>query len=287
MFRINKAMIFAISCIVVTSLVYPTGYGLAWTKRLDFEGGVSGDDGFSYAGSTVTSSSSNVKSGSKSAQVYFAKGDDCWASQLTCGGIKAISVGDGQELWARAYYMFPAGFSWSASSAGYHRKIMRIRNSSTHHCIDVLSYCEPWQSCGGNGEVMPGNEISPEYAAQTGVFLRPGVWYNVEQYVKVSKGNDGIQRVWINGALVFEKRNHSTLESSGSIDEILFFTYWNGGAPQNQSAFIDNVVITTDRPSGVDSQGNPMIGSTDGGSPTPGTGTFSPPSNLKIIPPVQ
>ncbi|MGD9212108.1 MAG: hypothetical protein PVI90_15105, partial [Desulfobacteraceae bacterium] len=44
---------------------------------------------------------------------------------------------------------------------------------------------------------------------------------------------------------------------------ILFFTYWNGNAGTTQNVYIDDVVITTDQPENMDSNGNPMIGPED------------------------
>ena len=90
----------------------------------------------------------------------------------------------------------------------------------------------------------------------------------LEIYVKLdSMAGKGIIRIWRNGVLIISDTKHATLpnKSSAAADTALFMTYWNGGAPQKQIQYIDDVVITSDEPSNGDADGNHMIGPSDWG----------------------
>lgn len=79
-------------------------------------------------------------------------------------------------------------------------------------------------------------------------------------YVRLST-TQPLFRIWKNGTLVIEDATTPTLgSSSDQADFSYVFTYWNGGSPQDQTAFVDELVYTTSRPSQHDASGNPMIG---------------------------
>ena len=108
-----------------------------------------------------------------------------------------------------------------------------------------------------SGEVLSNTEIgSPLYTHYTGSYLSPNSdhWYCIEQYVKFSTDpSQAIHRVWIDGVLVDEVLNHATLNSSTDVcNSVYFFTYWNMRVAQSQYAYIDDLVITTDRPASKD-----------------------------------
>lgn len=68
-------------------------------------------------------------------------------------------------------------------------------------------------------------------------------------------------RFWKNGKLIGEFLDRVTLVADDSYsDRFHIFTYWNGGAPQTQHMYIDDVVLTSDTPSGRDDYGNAYIG---------------------------
>jgi len=77
----------------------------------------------------------------------------------------------------------------------------------------------------------------------------------------VSQGGEAIIRMWKNGDLLKEVRDGITLKRSDAHSQrTLIFTWWAEGAPQSQHAYIDDLVLTTERPNVRDAQGNPMIG---------------------------
>ena len=76
-------------------------------------------------------------------------------------------------------------------------------------------------------------------------------WNTCEIYVKFSSDpSKSIIRFWQEGNLVFEAADVvATLASSNSIsDRVLIGNYYNGNAPKTQSAYIDNIVVTSDSP---------------------------------------
>jgi len=46
------------------------------------------------------------------------------------------------------------------------------------------------------------------------------------------------------------------------MDSMFYFscTYWNNGAPQTQTSYVDDILITNETPNNTDEFGNPMIG---------------------------
>jgi hypothetical protein len=88
-----------------------------------------------------------------------------------------------------------------------------------------------------------------------------GTWHSYEQYVKFSNTpGKGIFRFWQDGNLIFEDKVTPTLGVSAQADFIYLFTYWNGDAPKSQSAYVDDIVITSATPNNHDAAGNPFIG---------------------------
>ena len=83
------------------------------------------------------------------------------------------------------------------------------------------------------------------------------------KFDSISKDNGGnaIVRFWKNGKLLKEITNLTTLANSSAYSESTYiFTYWNGASPQTQQMYIDDLVITSSSPGGVDSNGNKYIG---------------------------
>ena len=240
----------------------------AFTRYGTFESGVSGTNGFSWPGSTVTQSSEQAREGSYSAKFTFPQGDNGDYFTFTGGYTLSSYISQGGELWVRAYYYFPSGFDFSSDSEGYHKKILRFRdNDGGAHCKDILAFCDSspysWDNCNGtgNGEITASIEEIDWVMYQTGQFFSErGVWVCYEQYVKADSGNGGIHRIWKNGVLIYNGTGVTTIASGGSIKEVLVFSAWNGGSPQNQSAYVDSIVVTNETPSATDASGNRMIG---------------------------
>ena len=96
--------------------------------------------------------------------------------------------------------------------------------------------------------------------------IRRRVWETYEMYVRfdnvsVADGGMAIIRLWKNGRLIVEINNRKTLSASTTFSDLAYiFTYWNGGSPKTQSMYVDNIILTSDRPIRQDSNGNFFIG---------------------------
>lgn len=249
----------------------------AWTVTKDFEDGVIGEkaqskDAFDGAAGASKYSDKLVVSGSHSVEVNIKAGDTGfgqWGGMLDFPS----DLKDGDEIWFRGYYYFPLTFDFTATGMGL--KTMRIHTANSNNqnegymdlLIDdkIVVWSEVASSDfgannpGANETQVNASGFNRNYVGKT---VPKGRWHVIEQYVKfASKPKAGIYRVWQDGKLVFQDLETYTLRSSTSkSDYIYMFTYWNGGAPKAQSAYVDHVVITSTRPDTTDSFGNPFIG---------------------------
>lgn len=244
-------------------------FAYAWTVTANFEQGTvderaSGLSGFGYATTGTFYSSTRAHSGTKSARVTFTQGQ----AEGTGGSVGFSNVSEGGEIWARGYFYFASPFNWTCSPVV---KILRIRvnTASNNHVA--------WHSvfADSQGRILLSNEVQ-SYQPTTNVYFDTNQWQAIEIYVKFS-ATAGIIRIWKNGQLVIEDKTRKTLASSSNIsNQSNVFTYWNGGHPQTQYAWIDDFVWTSERPSNVDSHGNYMIG------PISSATFLAPPTDLQI-----
>ena len=259
--------------LVITSFYCPEA--MSWTRNMNFEsGGVTGSDGFGCAGTTVYWDSSVVQSGTHSARFYHEQGSHCWDAELTCGAMYGSfpeSVLCGDELWTRAYYYYPAGWDWGSLDGNAEKKILRfgLRTAEGGYAGGMVSIIGYWNQP-NDGEIYASNEPGGYGWPNnfTGVNFPIGRWICLEQYVLFGTTNETARHIiWLDETRVFDSADlpetcnkKTMLNVTDHCNNILFFTHWNGRVRTSQNAYIDNVVITTDRPSKKDAQGNPMIG---------------------------
>jgi hypothetical protein len=193
---------------------------------------------------------------------------------------------EGNQVWFRIRTFFPTGFNFQAPG-GQHLKFMRIdtglpANSGHGSHIDWYIF---------NGGVNNGGDFDWIYEGQstwmfggggstalpTGIVT--GQWQTWEVYYRLSSvASTAIIRLWRNGTLICDTSANlpsgvtqlSTINSGyivGGNNSIaagfMHVTYWNGGAPQTQSWYIDDVVINTSLnaiPTQRDAAGNPFLG---------------------------
>lgn len=235
-------------------LFFSSSWSHAWTRTQTFEpdhvpcpgcktkdGAIGSRAQFGSSGTTYTKD--YVHSGKQSSKNYIASG----STGKDWGGAMGYSADlkEGGELWFRKYVYFPKDYSFSASPVAKF-----IRFSSGKQWLSLV-----WNP---DGSIRASNPISG--AQGKGIFkLEKGVWQAVEMYVKFSSGK-GIFRVWKDGKLVFEDKASSTLKGGNKSNRMIWGTYWNGGAPKSQSHYVDDIVLTSSRPSNKDSKGNAFIG---------------------------
>lgn len=265
---VTKKMFYVFTILLVMSL-FTSGPVFAFTVNANFEnlalgGGASGTSGFNGVKYEVDATTVNtiVHGGNQSAKMRHLQGTETLTGVLNLPS----AYGEGHEIWYRAYFYFPAGWSWANTSGKYSViKMMRISTTSNH--LSVFSDT--------NGSILLSNEVD---AAQptTSAFWDIGRWQCIEMYVKLSS-TAPIFRIWKDGVLVIEDTTHKTLPSGGSTTiEQYIYGNWNNGPVQTQYSYVDDIVLTDVTPSQLDSNGNHMIG------PTSVSATLVPPTGLQV-----
>lgn len=273
--RIVKQVSIMISVCACLCFVH-SGVVEGWTFRADFENGTvgqlaQGTSGLSAALPMSKYSTEIARSGNKSAKVDFVQGSTgSPGSGMGTGGVVTYParVYEGGEVWGRAYYYFSTPWSWTCSPVVKMLRGARVASSSGGH----LGYHSVF--AGSTGAILLSNEVGGTQP-NSGVTWDVGKWQCIEMYVKLHHDPaQAIFRIWKNGQLIIENRTRTLQNSSDYADFGYIFTYWNGGHPQNQIAYIDDVIFTNETPANRDSHGNPMIGC--------GGGT-NPPGVLRIV----
>ena len=254
----------------------------AWIHNADFEAGTlgqlaEGPNGFTKAFVNTKFTDVKVNTGTRASTVGVKQGNTAfggWGGELRYPS----HLREGDELWFRAYIYFPANFDYSAGGVGL--KTMRIHvKSGTGNNEGYLGFV----ISNVNGRIRPGSEVDKvDFNNSTGnrtvgQVVPKGVWQAYEMYIKFSATpGKAIYRIWQNDDLVFEDTINNTLGTSASRSDFVYmFSYWNDGAPKTQTAYVDDIVITNQRPSQIDKHGNPRIGLTGGpivAAPNPPTG---------------
>ena len=208
------------------------------------------------------------------------------------GGILDLpsALHNGDEIWIRLRTFMPIGFNYDSTSGGNRLKFLRVR---TFHADGThLGYDDWYINPKGSGtpfsftyEGVKGlgwNNVGTSRDA-----IKLGVWETYEYYIKfgtVSVDNRGSSRMraWKNGTLLKDMTDRVTFSDTNDYaPSVYIFTYWNGGSPQTQTMYIDDLVITNEKPSNRDSHGNAYIGVGDFSSN--GVGDFlSPPQPPSI-----
>ncbi len=262
----------------------------AWVVERDFENPnigelANGDDGFDFAHSKTVYSNEKAISGSRSAISTIRKGHagfGDWGGELNFPS----KLKEGQEFWYRVWVYYPAGFDLTCNcSEGI--KFMRTRtfaaDGQTFEGSQdyYLSRGGPIMATGVNSKEFYENHPWPhEDIRKIGERITNGSWHAYEHYMKFSATpGKGILRAWQDGKLIFEDKVTATLKTSKSVaGQATLWTYWNNKAPQTQSAYVDHIIITNERPSQKDAKGNSYIGT--------GNVTFAGPPTAPPKPPV-
>jgi hypothetical protein len=239
-------------------------------------------------------------------------------------------VAQGGTVRVGAWVRMPSGFNWLTNVG--HTKMLRLEKSAGgKHEVQPLTASwiggsataqvgwYPIIEGAGNGQV----EAETNFQMATDVRLQPDTWHWVEYYVFVtSVAANAVRRFWVDNVLAFEilgnvirYRNTGgtyttaptwskaipTIDAPGdTINNLLWFTYWNGGSPQDQSFYTSDVVFSNNNETApdlvTDAFGNKMIGRDhlDGAVTTSASVAFlasgggfdalSSPSNVAIVP---
>jgi len=206
----------------------------------------------------------------------MTEGRNGWAGGVSFRGLDGSGrtpLGIGAELWVRFRIYMPDGFDYGVYSAGDTLKFVRL------HITGATDAYWDWQlrregSSSPYGTLISHNDCSSysdcwQFFGTTAEQPIRQVWETFEMYVKVhnvpvDEGGEARARVWKNGVLIGDLTRHRTINDPGDIvDTWRFGDYWNGGAPRDQHLYFDDLVITNERPSAMDLDGNPYIGMGD------------------------
>lgn len=255
-------------------------YSYAWTIESNFEEGklgqpADGGDGFGSpsgggaAGYTYYSNK-HVHSGNQSAVCSIDAGTNGWAKWG--GSWKYPPLYEGSEIWIRAWVYIPEGFDMrSDSPEGLKFIRIHVSNADGSNVGYNHIFLHNWKISIGTevkGGLFNNNPISELRLLGPGI--KANKWHAYEMYIKHGAPGKGAYRVWQDGDLIFEDTKSGTMLKSGAYsDFIYFFTYWNGNSPKTQSLWVDDIVITNERPNNTDSKGNHYIGIGDFNAASP------------------
>ncbi len=254
-----------------------TTHAFAWEITADFEGGTIGEkaespnyDAFGIAAGNSKYASSPAISGSQSASVFAKQGSTGFG--VWGGGFDfPQDLKEGDTIWARLNVYYPSGWTFDCSPCTQGVKFMRIHTKSSGGSNEGYhSNLIKGGSTGGlitadsevNGSPFWINNNNGAGLRNLGTPAGRNQWITYEMQIKFhSKTNQGIYRIWQDGNLIFEDLKTATLRSStSSADLIYIYSYWNNGAPKDQTSYIDDIVITNEIPGRTDSNGNSYIG---------------------------
>jgi hypothetical protein len=240
---------------------------------VDFEGGslgsiAQGSNAFQANSQTYNITYSNTQTNSGSLAAKFA-----WDANNVGAGEYGIvdypgQVSSGGEVWVRAYFYFGTPWSW-ASYNGQYSMIKILRGAATNVGGFLSVFAD------SSGTIVLSNEPGDKQTLTNSTF-DIGKWQCIEMYVKLSP-TQGVFRIWKNGVLIAEDKSTRTLNGGTYAACAYMMSQWNNGVSQNQNMYMDDIVVTSDRPSQVDAQGNPMIG------PISGSASLAAPTGLKVI----
>jgi len=257
----------------VVSLSLFCSSGHAWTIEENFDAqGVGNRCGSLWIGAGSPSANAvvtNLESSSGSNACKF------WIQQNSKGpyggGLNHPSpLAKGDEVWLRLRVFMPNGYDYTAPGEGENLKFLRFRtiaasDRSNHGYDDWYLLSKKHGSGKPFGYIYEGYLAWTYFGSDSDV-IQLGKWETYEFNIKfdntsVNNGGKARVRTWKNGDLLADITNSPTLKTSDTIViDTLLFSYWNGGSPATQELYVDDIVLTTDLPSGRDKQGNPYIG---------------------------
>lgn len=248
--------------LIIACFLFVPATAFSWTRIADFENGEIGTkaenapDAFDDAAGFSTYTKERVFKGEQAARVQVKKDSEGWG---TFGGVINFPehVDEGKEVWVSISVYFPESYVFRKPPGD--NKFIRIRTKGprlgsryaqlylTDDRIRFIRTASNWKTLRNDGPPR-GEWVTYE------IYLRFG-------HVPSSENGFGRMRFWMDGDLVAEHNDVSTLgESDAYAYSLYVFTWWgNGGPPKDLHAYVDNIVITTE-PRATDSYGNSYIG---------------------------
>lgn len=239
-----------------------------WTLDYDFENQSPGErcGNWDSAGNSKVVSSLGFM-GSLGCKLSISEGQEGFG---LWGGIfrHPAPLVRGDEIWIRVRTYIPKGFDYDVvPTAGAKLKFLRIHTGNPDGTnigyndwyLVSRAYDPPF------GFIYEG-ELKWHMFGATDDRIKFDQWETFEYYVKLDtvpayQGGQGRVRAWKDGRLIADITDRQTLKTADARSgRTHLFTYWNGSAPKTQEMFVDDIIVTTDRPNAADTAGNPYIG---------------------------
>lgn len=236
----------------------------------NFDGQTVGQFPTPFSGGPVLVDNTHSVSGSNSAEAtMYENNTSSGGSIILPGG----NVYEGGEVWIQFKMYCPSGFSWGAySPAGGRVKFIEFTcNESDHSGNNLFVELNSTTSNGftfaltANDEQPSPNTYWNDFGADSD-HPQADTWVKYEAYAKlhhdsVSVGGDARMRFWRDNTLIGDEDALPTLGDAGGYCRAMKInSYWNGGSPQDQSYWLDDIKIAVVEPAGRDAAGNPFIG---------------------------
>lgn len=197
-------------------------------------------------------------------------------------GVDSIIVSQGGEMWIRFYYYIPSTFVYNGTP-GF-TKFMRLnvvagdgRGNAGQLDLVMRNGTGPQQMQMQFDEVR---SLSSQTINGTGTFkdqptpqsFPADQWNYLDWYIYASSdAEQGIMRLYFNGILQLDYSQADDGDAgtitlghpNDTLRQIRYGDFWNGGAPSNDSIWIDAIAVATDAnpPTQIGSDGNLIIGS--------------------------
>jgi len=256
----------------------------AWTIDANFDSGTLGEkadgggDGFHGSGGMSLYSDTEKLKG-QSAQLSINGGETGygnWGGEFTF----PENVIKGETVWYLVHTFFPTTFDHYSYGEGNRLKFLRIHTKT--ETGDHIGYVDLLVDMKDDPTPYKWIYEGQNHWREVGVYsdlIVKGVWESYQMAVTfgdIPKDSGGVSEVkfWKNGKLIGHITDARTMNSpTDLVDRALLFTYWNGGSPKTQSMYVDEVKITNEAPSTVDSNGYSYLPSVNSNKPKLGTVT--------------
>ncbi|CBL45927.1 Hypothetical protein HDN1F_23440 [gamma proteobacterium HdN1] len=260
----------------------------AWTVLKDFNSGSNGSiaqgnsDAFSAGAMASVYSKERTFEGGQSAELNItqgSKGEGSW------GGIIKFPqrLVKNDSLWVRLRVMMPRDFDFNAYGEGNRLKFLRIPTFEGSSNVDGLFlnwYLLKDGSAAPYGFIYGAEGVWSLFGSALSVPIRESwdtyEWNITWSDIPAKNGGSARIRAWKNGKRIADISDMKTLATARTTaDSLYLFSYWNGGSPKTQKLWVDEITLTTDKPSTKDDAGYPFLGVGEQGSLKPAP---SPPS---------
>ncbi|BES71689.1 hypothetical protein RE428_27070 [Marinobacter nanhaiticus D15-8W] len=272
--------LFALPILAATFLMAQPAH--SWTISADFDSGPLGSkadrggDGFHGAGGNSVYTDEHALKG-HAAKLTIEDGSTGyggWGGEF----IFPEKLTKGDTVWYQVHVYVPESFDHYSYGEGGRLKFMRIQTKSkenkNHGYLDFL--IDKKNDPNAFKWIYEGEQVWQNIGNPEDLIVK-GRWesYQMEatlDNVPVDAGGQAEVRIWKNGVLLKHITGRKTLrEPTDFSDRALLFTYWNGGAPKTQSLYVDEITITNEKPSNLDTFGHPLVRNLLDGRSPPGT----------------